>query len=239
MIEVSENEFEKYILDLINKRITRVELAKKLQTDTRTLSNRIYGITNEKLLKEYLEQYPYKPRQNKNVNYEALIVQLIQSNITAKEMQERYEIAERTYRRNIKKVKESNERLYMIYENYIKGKITDEDYSYINSLDKGVVVLCDNVEDRKAELMCFFMEYKQLLNSGLTEKQALEQLGETTKSIKRKSDELDRIIKGEKIKKGNKYKESLKFNVSMHVNTGNDFKEEHKIVDEQIEGEVK
>ena len=210
MIKISQEEFEKYILDLINKRITRVELARKLGTDTRTLSNKIYGITNEKLLEQYIKVYPYRPGQNKNIDYEALIIELLQHKKSVIEMQQKYGIAERTYRRKIERVKISNNRLYLIYKKYIRGEVSDDELDYINSLEGKTVRFSNSVEDRKAELMCFFMMYKELLNSGLTKEQAMMELGETSKSIKRKSDELERIKKEEKLHKNNNYKNSLK-----------------------------
>lgn len=46
MIEVTNNEFQQYVRDLINKKITHVNLAKKLKTDTRTLKDKICSLEN-------------------------------------------------------------------------------------------------------------------------------------------------------------------------------------------------
>lgn len=213
MIEISQQEFENCIKDLINKKITRVELAKKLETDIRTLINKIYGINNIELLEQYIKIYPYRPKENKNIDYEALIIELLKHECTVKEIQEKYGISERTYRRNVKKLEVSNNELYLVYKDYLRNALSNDDLEYIGTLEEEPVKFSDCVEDRKAELMYFFMRYKELLDTGLTEKQAQNELKTTSKEIKRKSDELERIIKEEKMTRTNKqnsYKESLK-----------------------------
>ncbi len=212
MIEISKEEFENSILDLINRKITRVELAKKLHTDTRTLVNMIYQIDNEQLLKQYIEIYPYKPKENKNINYESLVIEMIKNAMSAKDMQSKYDIAERTYTRNINKLKQSNDRLYKIYKSYIKGYLSSEDMEYINEMSKEKVIYTTNIQERKAELMYLFMKYEELLQQGLNKEQASQKLNESSKSLKRKSDELERILKEESInsKNGDNFKESIK-----------------------------
>lgn len=212
MIEISKEEFENSILDLINRKITRVELAKKLHIDTRTLVNMIYQIDNEQLLKQYIEIYPYKPKENRNINYEALVIEMIKNAMTAKDIQSKYDIAERTYTRNINKLKQSNNRLYKIYKSYIKGYLSSEDMEYINEMSKEKVIYTTNIQERKAELMYLFMKYEELLQQGLNKEQASQKLNESSKSLKRKSDELERILKEESInsKNGNNFKKSIK-----------------------------
>lgn len=80
MIEINEQEFEKLVKKVIKKEITRVELVGILHTDTRTLYEKIYNMENTELLEKYLEQYPYKPRENKNINYKNLIIETIRNN---------------------------------------------------------------------------------------------------------------------------------------------------------------
>ena len=114
MIEVSDQDFEKLIEKVIKKKITRVELATMLQTDIRTLYGKIYNMQNSELLEKYLEQYPYKPAENKNIDYRNLIIEIIKNNKKISDVLEEYKIAERTYRRNINKIKSQDPRLYYI-----------------------------------------------------------------------------------------------------------------------------
>lgn len=215
MLKISQEEFENCIKDLIDKKITKVKLAKKLNTDTRTLNNEIYKISNKELLEQYIKKYPYKPKENRNINYEALIIELLKDEKDVLKIQEKYSIAERTYRRNVKKLETTNNRLYLIYKKYIKRQqLTNEELDYISSLKQETVCFSDSIEDRKAELMEFFMRYDELLKSGLAKERVYEVLKESPKSIKRKSDELNRIIEKEKMnnskKEQKKYRESLK-----------------------------
>lgn len=199
MKEISDQEFEQYVMKLINRESTRVELAKELKTDTRTLINRIYHMKNEELLKKYIAEYSYKPKKNENINYENLIISIVKNNEKIGEVQDLYNIAERTYRRNIDRIKNVNPRLHQIYKDYIHNSISYEDKEYIDSLEEGEIAFTNNIEDRKAQLMNLFREYNELLGYGLDEKDALKYMHENTRSLKRKSDELLRILKEEKI----------------------------------------
>ena len=139
MIEVSDQDFEKLIEKVIKKEITRVELATMLQTDIRTLYGKIYNMQNSELLEKYLEQYPYKPAENKNIDYRNLIIEIIKNNKKISDVLEEYKIAERTYRRNINKIKSQDPRLYSIYKSYIRENIQEDDFKYINSISFGKV----------------------------------------------------------------------------------------------------
>ena len=70
----------------------------------------------EKVLQQYIKKYPYKPKENRNINYEALIIELLKDEKDVLKIQEKYSIAERTYRRNVKKLETTNNRLYLIYK---------------------------------------------------------------------------------------------------------------------------
>ena len=61
MKKLSEEEFENAIKRLINGEITKVKLAKELETDPRTLDNKIQevSVTNPKLYNEYIRTLPY------------------------------------------------------------------------------------------------------------------------------------------------------------------------------------
>lgn len=239
MKEISDQEFEQNVIKLIKKEITRVDLAKELKTDTRTLTNRIYQMKNEELLKQYLSEYSYKPKKNENINYENLIIEIVKNSEKIGEVQDLYNIAERTYRRNIDRIKTINPRLYQIYKDYLHNTLSYEDKEYIDSLEEGPVAVTNNIEDRKAQLMDLFSKYYEMLGLGLDEKDALRYLNENTRSFKRKSDEFERILKEEKINNSVNEKEStnkrrkenftnsLKFEniVIQNIETKNDIKE--------------
>lgn len=201
MIEINKQEFENLINQVIKKEITRVELAGILHTDIRTLYEKIYNMENTDLLEKYLEQYPYKPRENKNINYKNLIIETIRNNKRVSDVQKEYEIAERTYRRNIEKMKLQDSKLYSIYKNYIRGNIQDEEMEYIIQLPFGTVCTTKkSEEERKIELLDIFTTYNALKEKGLSEDDILFKIKETRRSLKRKRDELDRLIKSEQLR---------------------------------------
>lgn len=201
MIEINEQEFEKLVKKVIKKEITRVELVGILHTDIRTLYEKIYNMENIGLLEEYLEEYPYKPRENKNINYRNLIIEIIRNNKRVSDVQKEYEIAERTYRRNIEKMKLQDSKLYGIYKNYIRGNMQDEEMEYIIQLPFGTVCTTKkSEEERKIELLDIFTTYNALKEKGLSEDDILFKIKETRRSLKRKRDELDRLIKSEQLR---------------------------------------
>lgn len=210
MKEINKQELEKIVETLISGKITKVEMAKQLRTDVRTLTNKIYELDNKVLLEKYIEKFPYKPGENKNIDYEALVIELLQAQGKVMEIQEKYHIAERTYRRNIEKLKNSNPQIYKLYKSYISGELTEKEENYVRNLKPRKVSYTNSTEYRKAELLDFFTTYEELLKKGLSEKEAQKELKTNSKEIKRKNDEFDKIKEQEKIKnKNNMYKQSL------------------------------
>ena len=79
MKNISNQEFEALIQDLIDRKITRKNLAKKLETDLRTLHKKITQVseTNSELYKKYVELLPYQPKSREDIDYEALIIDVM------------------------------------------------------------------------------------------------------------------------------------------------------------------
>ena len=126
--------------------------------------------------------------------------------------------------------------LHTIYKHYIKGVLTDEEMQYIEMLEERKVSYSDSIEDRKAQLMYTFAIYDELIKKGLSKEQALLELAENTKSMKRKSDELERIIKEEKMNKKSSmevYKNSLKVDTKNLIQN-----KENNILQEQVMTEI-
>lgn len=204
MKQISDKQWKKNITDLIEDKMTRVELAKKLKTDYRTLNNEIILFLKEKdtdLLQRFIEKFPYQPKTKENINYEALLIQILKNNQKVIDILEHYNIPERTYRRKINKVGTENNQLYQVYKRYIRGCLTEEDEEYIALLKEETVTYTNPIEDRKAQLMELFLKVEQLTKTGMKEKEIVEQLGETTKSLRRKENEINRILLEEKTDK--------------------------------------
>lgn len=103
MKKLSEEEFENAIKRLINGEITKVKLAKELETDPRTLDNKIQevSVTNPKLYNEYIRTLPYKQKGIDHIDYEALVIYMLKKGLTADEAAQKFEISRRTVSRRI------------------------------------------------------------------------------------------------------------------------------------------
>ena len=65
MKQISQEEFEQYVEAIINGEMSKAQVVKELQTESRTLNNRIHELilTNPELHRRYVEKHPYKPRE--------------------------------------------------------------------------------------------------------------------------------------------------------------------------------
>ena len=65
MEQISQEEFERYVEAIIRGDMSRTQVIKELQTEARTLNNRIHELilTNPELHRRYVEKHPYKPRE--------------------------------------------------------------------------------------------------------------------------------------------------------------------------------
>lgn len=98
-------------------------------------------------------------------------------------------------------MKLQDSKLYGIYKNYIRGNMQDEEMEYIIQLPFGTVCTTKkSEEERKIELLDIFTTYNALKEKGLSEDDILFKIKETRRSLKRKRDELDRLIKSEQLR---------------------------------------
>lgn len=65
MKQISQGEFEQYVEAIIRGDMSKAQVVKELQTEARTLNNRIHELilTNPELHRRYVEKHPYKPRE--------------------------------------------------------------------------------------------------------------------------------------------------------------------------------
>ena len=85
MKNISKDEFKQAIKRLINGEITKVKLAKELETDPRTLDNRIQELsaTDPELYYEYVDVLPYKQKGIDHIDFEALVIYMLKNGCTA------------------------------------------------------------------------------------------------------------------------------------------------------------
>ena len=65
MRQVSQEEFERYVEEMIAGNMSRIALAQLMETDLRTLKNKLQEVvaTNPALYQRYIEKFPYKPKE--------------------------------------------------------------------------------------------------------------------------------------------------------------------------------
>lgn len=82
MKNISNEELETLIQDLIDKKISRKDLVKYLGTELRTLHKTIIRVsqTNPELYKEYVKVFPYQPKARQDIDFEALIIDIMKRN---------------------------------------------------------------------------------------------------------------------------------------------------------------
>lgn len=135
MNKISAKEFEEKVRDLIERKITRTELANQLGISMRTLNDKITKLsdTNPDLYMEFIEIYPYKPKTIE-VDIEDLALQVIKTgmSITSKETG----ISSRTITRKVNTLKKTNPELYDLYKRRNDKMSDDEKAIYYLKLDR-------------------------------------------------------------------------------------------------------
>ena len=159
MKEISREELKLKIQDLIDGNTTRKKLVKELETDSRTLNNKIREVStyDEQLYYEYVKKFPYRSRERNDIDYEALMIEVIKSGMTSLEVTEKYGVSVRTVQRKVNDLNKTNPYLVEIYKQIkdnTKRQIRTpiELQEKIDRLVRRPVVLCEINGQRKQEL---------------------------------------------------------------------------------------
>lgn len=119
MLKISVEEFEARIQDVIDGKISRVDLAKLLQTDIRTLNNKIIeeiGVNNPDLYIEYIKKFPYKQKERDDIDYEALVIEMVKNRTYSIDAAIKYNVGVRTIQRKVNALEKENPYLISIYK---------------------------------------------------------------------------------------------------------------------------
>lgn len=196
MKKMSKEEFEEKVQELIDKKITKKELAIQLETSIRTLTKKITELskTNPNLYTEFIKTYPYKPKSI-NVDIENLAVQVIKNGID--NISKETKISSRTITRKVNTLKKTNPELYDLYKRRNKNMSEDEKVRYIhevNKYDKMQKVERSELKDKEVELTSILSKFEEKVASGMSKNKAAIALGfDGYPTIWKKYQELDRI----------------------------------------------
>lgn len=119
MIKISAEEFEARIQDVIEGKLSRMELVQEIETDIRTLNKKIIeeiGVNNPDLYIEYIKKFPYKQKERDDIDYEALIIEMVKNRTHTVSAAIKYNIGIRTIQRKVNAVGKENPYLFRIYK---------------------------------------------------------------------------------------------------------------------------
>ena len=194
MIQISQEEFESKILDVIDGKSTRVEL----KIDRSTLNNKIQELVvyNPKLYKKFIEKFPYRPREYSHIDYEALLIDILKKGYKRREWDDIYEIDSRTITRKIHAIEKTNPELINLYRKVSKyrkmqKKIPSDLQDQINLLEEREIYIAGIYDKKREELLSEEKEYQEKLMQGKKAVQASKELGKGR--ISKRIDTLNRI----------------------------------------------
>lgn len=212
MKEVSQNEFEELIKRVLNGEISLKNIVTELETTYSAVNNRITAMreTNPELYAAYIEQRPYKPKRNSQIDSEALLTNIMLENLNLRQASAKLDIPLRTINRRIVEIKKQNPTLYAIYTRYKEKEMTLEDETFLFENKGKVKSEQDASEIKLEEIIRISKEYERLVSedNGLTRYQAAEKLGYTPQQI----DEMYK--KARRITTQKSFRESIKVDPS-------------------------
>lgn len=232
MIEITQEEFEARIKDVIAGKVSRTKLAKELKTDTRTLNNKIQELAtyNIELYLSFIKKYPYKQKERDDIDYEALIIEITKNSMTSIDAARKYRVGVRTIQRRVNEIEKENPYLIEIYKevkNNNKHGIenSSELEEKIEQLVQRPVKVSEINETRKQQLEEIEEQFNKRCEC-LGKEAAARTMGMTLNRIRKLLNELNRIRTEEIHKKELKdekanFKESLKFISSDTTNKAN------------------
>lgn len=181
MKNISKDEFKQAIRRLINGEITKVKLAKELETDPRTLDNRIQELsaTDPELYYEYVDVLPYKQKGIDHIDFEALVIYMLKNGCTADETAQKFEVSRRTINRRINDLenKELREMYREVADNRKHGRNNGVELDRIISELEPREVIKGGVNDRrKRELLAIESRFNKLCET-MDKTQAAKTMG--------------------------------------------------------------
>ena len=181
MKNISKDEFKQVIRRLINGEITKVKLAKELETDPRTLDNRIQELsaTDPELYYEYVDVLPYKQKGIDHIDFEALVIYMLKNGCTADETAQKFGVSRRTINRRINDLenKELREMYREVADNRKHGRNNGVELDRIISELEPREVIKGGVNDRrKRELLAIESRFNKLCET-MDKTQAAKTMG--------------------------------------------------------------
>ena len=192
MIEISQDEFEIGIQDVVDGKTTREKLMKNWHMGADKLNTRIQELKvyNSKLYEKFIKKFPYRPREYTHIDYEAVIIDILKNGYKRREWDDVYGVDSRTINRRIYDVEASNPELVALYREvseYRKKQmqLPQELVDRIEGLKSKEIFLSEVCDNKRAELLERERQYTEaiLQGKGATEASRIVGQGRVSKSI--------------------------------------------------------
>lgn len=215
MIEISQEEFENKIKEVIQGKKSKADLIKELKTDSRTLNNKIQELAayNTELYDKFINIKPFRAKARDDIDFEALIIEMIKNSMFTADAAAKYGIGVKTIQRAVKRLEKENPDLIKIYKEIKKANKTGSEVpkELLDGIDELVqrpVKIAEINETRKKELESIENTFNERLEQYGTKEAAARSMGLTSNRIYKLLNELYRI----KIEEDNKksFRESIK-----------------------------
>ena len=167
-VELPGEEIKRAFSRLVNGEKGLMDLATKLGVHYQTLKEKIIEFVNnsgdEEIKRRYVE---YKQKSNPDysfINFKALVIEMIQEDISQSEIARRYGIPPRTVSRELEKLKKDEyyEPLYRIGKEHSERKMKRKNftslekyliYNTLSGFDEGDVIIDDSIPKAKQEYL--------------------------------------------------------------------------------------
>lgn len=221
MKQITDEEFYESIEKIIRGESSRAKLIKELETDSRTLNNKIQELViyNPELYSKFIEKFPYKTKVRNDIDFEALAIEIIKNGTTTFQASKKYNIGERTIRRRMKELAKENPYLAGIYNEVKENNKHSRKNSLVLQEEIGKLTLrpvkisgINEVREKQLE------EIENIFNRRcqiVSKEEAAKSMGMTANRVYKLLNELYRIrIESKNASKEKAFKDSLKVNSS-------------------------
>lgn len=200
MIKISQEEFEMKIKEVVQGKKSKTQLTKELETDSRTLNNKIQELSvyNKLLYDEYVSIKPFREKTRTDIDYEALVIEMIKNFTFTVDAAKKYDLGVRTIQRAVERLEKENPDLIALYKeikkaNKVKSDISDETKNKINELVQRPVKIAEVNETRKRELENIEAIFNERLEKYKVKETAAQSMGLTANRVYKLLNELYRI----------------------------------------------
>ncbi len=217
MKQIIDEEFYESIEKIIRGESSRAKLIKELETDSRTLNNKIQELViyNPELYSRFIKKFPYRTKTRDDIDFEALAIEITKNGTTTFQASKKYNIGERTIRRRMKELAKENPYLAEIYNEVKENNKHSRSNSLelqdkISKLILRPVQISEINETREKQLE----EIERVFNKRcqiVSKEEAAKSMGMTANRVYKVLNELYRM-RIERKSKNQNFKDTLKFN---------------------------